>query len=162
MIHRYANQAASDAHLATKPVQDLIELFTTGDVLSQPPEVHNSRVKTRTILGSPLAVFSDPAIVLVSTTYKAGSTANVSGNWEDAAQEALSKGGDLNVFIVAEDKESNSIRAEYVLKSWDAFEHFASRSTSHANFEAEKMGPTEVVKIRPIDGFIGREDKSKL
>jgi hypothetical protein len=57
---RYANQEASDTHLAAKPVQDLIQLFTTGDVLAQPPEVHNSKVIVKKSSGMPIPVSSNP------------------------------------------------------------------------------------------------------
>lgn len=144
---RYANQAASDAHLATKPVQDLIQLFTTGDVLASPPEVHNCPVKHKKSTGSPLSVSSSPVIVLLH------STSSSADQWRGAAEGARG----LNFVAVVEDKETKGVRTEMILdgwKSYEAFENGAGKSVTKAADEA--------VKIRPIAGFLGRDDKSKL
>jgi hypothetical protein len=146
-LSRYANQAASDAHLATKPVQDLIQLFTTGDVLASPPEVHNCPVKHKKSTGAPLSVSSNPVIVLLH------STSSSADEWRGAADGV--KG--LNFVAVVEDEETKGVRTEMILDGWrsyEAFETGAGQSVTKAANEA--------VKIRPIEGFLGREDKSKL
>lgn len=146
-MSRYANQAASDAHLATKPVQDLIQLFTTGDVLASPPEVHNCPVRHKKSTGSPLSVPSNPVIVLLH------STSSSADEWRSAAEG--SRG--LNFIAAVEDNETKGMRAEMILdgwKSYEAFESGAGKSVTNAANEA--------VKIRPIAGFLGRDDKSKL
>ncbi|KAF2818623.1 hypothetical protein CC86DRAFT_472688 [Ophiobolus disseminans] len=149
MIEEYANQAASDAHLATKPVQDLIHLFTTGDVLAGAPEVHNCSIKHRKTSGSPLSVSSNPAIVLLHTT--SSSLENV-----QSAAEASAKS--LNSTLVVEDKETSGVRAEYVFDSWKSYEAFEKTDAAKAILKSAK----NVVKIRAIDGFLGREEKSRL
>lgn len=100
--------------------------------------------------------------MLVNTGYKSGSTTNALDGWKEAAKSALSSGTSFSAFTVVEDKENGSVRAEYVLKSWNDFETYASKSKDHGNNGAERTGPAEIVKIRPIDGFIGREGRSKL
>jgi len=79
-----------------------------------------------------------------------------------SAKSALSSKNGFSAYLVVEDKEANSVRAEYVLKSWNDFEAFASKSKTHENHGAERKGPAEIIKIRAIDGFLGREDRSKL
>lgn len=148
MASRYTNQAASDAHLATKPVQDLIQLFTTGDVLAGPPEVHNCPVKHRKTFGQPLSLSSNPAIVLLH------STSSGVDSWKSAVDSA--KGA--NFGAVVEDKDTKGVRTELILDGWSSYEAFEKS-------EAAKTLLTDsesAVKIRPIAGFLGREEKSKL
>ncbi|CAO2652073.1 Nn.00g003560.m01.CDS01 [Neocucurbitaria sp. VM-36] len=161
MIEEYTSQAASDAHLATQPVQDLIKLFTTSDVLGGAPEVHNSTVASKHTSDSPLPVTSNPAIVLVNVGYKAGSTASVLSGWKSTGERALSSVKGFNVFTVAEDKESNSVRAVYVLDGWKSFEEFQSLGVGDRT-EKDRTGVAEAVKIRAVDGFVKREGRSKL
>lgn len=146
-LSRYANQAASDAHLASKPVQDLIQLFTTGDVLASPPEVHNCPVKHKKTTGSPLSVSSNPIIVLLQ------STSSSAEEWRGATEGA--KG--LNFIAVVEDKETNGVRAEMILDGWTSYEAFESGAGKSVTKAAN-----ESVQIRPIAGYLGRKGKSKL
>jgi hypothetical protein len=148
MASRYANQAASDAHLATKPVQDLIQLFTSGDVLAGAPEVHNCPVKYRKTFGQPLSISSSPAIVLLHST--------ISG--VDAWKGAVESAKGANFGMVVEDKETKGLRTELILDGWKSFEAFEKSEAARTLLEASEGA----VKIRPIAGFLGREDKSKL
>ncbi|KAH7355982.1 hypothetical protein BKA66DRAFT_515729 [Pyrenochaeta sp. MPI-SDFR-AT-0127] len=157
MIEEYASPAANDAHMATKPVQDLIQLFSTSDVLAQPPEVHTCPISSKHTSGIPPPISSNPAILLVNVGYKAGTTANALESWRNFTKSASSSVKELNLSIVVEDKETNSIRAEYVLDSWGAIEGFRYLAS-----EENRTGEVDAVKIRVIDGYIGREDRSKL
>ena len=47
---------------------------------------------------------------------------------------------------------------EYVFDSWKSYDAFEKTDTG----KALSKGAESVVKIRAIDGFLGREDKSKL
>ncbi|KAF1849224.1 uncharacterized protein K460DRAFT_415630 [Cucurbitaria berberidis CBS 394.84] len=153
MIEEYTSQAASDAHLATQPVQDLITLFTTSDVLAQAPEVHNGSVAVRRSSGLPVSSSSNPAIALANVGYKAG---NVVEEWGNVARTAIGGVKGFNLFMVVEDKDASSVRAVYVLDSWGAYKEFEQGSG------VNKTGVAELVKIKAVDGFIGREDRSKL
>ena len=104
---------------------------------------------------------SNPAILLVNVGYKPGATANALAGWKSTAERALSSVKGFNVFTVAEDKESNSVRAVYVLDGWKSVEEF-QRSGVEENSEKDRSGVAETVKIKAVDGFIKREDKSKL
>jgi hypothetical protein len=59
-------------------------------------------------------------------------------------------------FAVVEDRESNSTRVECVLQSWDALAEYTKFMIDG------RRDAAEVVQVRPIDGFIGRESASKL
>lgn len=128
-------------------MQDLIQLFTTGDVLASPPEVHNCPVKHKKSTGAPLSVSSNPVIVLLNS---ASSSAD---EWRGAVEGARG----LNLVAVVEDKETNSVRTEMILDGWRSYESFESGTGKSVANPAN-----EAVKIRPIAGYLGREDKSKL
>jgi hypothetical protein len=129
-------------------VQDLIQLFTTGDVLGGAPEVHNCPIRHKKTTGSPLPVSSTPAVVLLHTT-----TGGV-----DVCSEAIDNNAGLSAVLVVEDKETKGVRAQYVLSTWENYAAF-EKSAAGRSITAEAQ---ETVKIRPIAGFLGREDKSKL
>lgn len=125
-------------------MQDLIQLFTTGDVLATPPEVHNCPVRHKKSVGQPLSISSDPAIVLLHST-SAGL---------DALRTATEKFKGLSFVAVVEDPEAHSVRIELILENWTSYEALEKSETVKSAESA--------VKIRPIAGFLGREDKSKL
>lgn len=153
---RYANQAASDAHLATKPVQDLIQLFTTGDVLAQPPEVHNCPIITKKTSGPPVPVSSNPAIVLMKIPSRSNLSAKEVERWCELSLIIMKSVKGVAAFTVVEDREANSTRVECVLQSWDAFAEYQKFMIDG------RRDAAEVVKVRPIDGFVGRDSSSKL
>jgi hypothetical protein len=153
---RYANQAASDAHLATKPVQDLIQLFTTGHVLAQSPEVHDCPVVTKKTSRSPLPVSSSPAIVLMNIPSKFELSNKDVERWHELSQIVMRSVKGVTSFTVAEDREANSTWVEAVLQSWDAFAEYQEFMIG-----GRKDG-AEVIKISAIDGFVARESTSKL
>ena len=156
MSCRYANQAASDAHLTTKPVQDLISLFTSGDILSQSPEVHNCPIVAKKTSEPPLMVSSNPAIVLLNIIRGPRTAMNANEHWARYAEEAIFAIKALNVFLVVEDKDEKSTRVECVLQDWDAFAELRNTMAIDVNVSID------VINIVPIDGFIGREEKSRL
>jgi hypothetical protein len=64
----------------------------------------------------------------------------------------------LSFVAVVEDTETNGIWTEIIMDSWESYEAFEQSDAASAVMkEAESA-----VKIRPIGGFLGREDKSKL
>lgn len=97
--------------------------------------------------------------MLVNVGYNAGTTAHALEGWNDVAQTAIAKIKGFNVVTVAEDTEKNSVRAVYVLDSWEAFEQFHASGAGEKNREhngKDRNGVAEAVKVRAVDGFIGR------
>jgi len=125
-------------------VQDLIQLFTTGDVLAGPPEVHNCPVRYKKSLGQPLSVSSNPGIVLLHST----------STGADAWTKAVENINELSFGAVVEDTETKGVRLELIFGSWSSYEAFEKSDAA--------KGAESATKIRPIAGFLGREDRSKL
>ena len=153
---RYANQEASDTHLAATPVQDLIQLFTTGDVLAQPPEVHHSKMIVKKSLGTPIPVSSNPAVVLMNIPSKSELSTKDKERWREMSSIVMNSVKGVSAFTVVKDQEANSTRVEAVLQSWDAFAEY-----QEFLIDGRQDGAV-VVELRPIDGFVGRENASKL
>lgn len=153
MTIRYTNQAASDAHLATQPVQDLIKLFTTSDVLAAPPEVHNCLISAKKTSAPTISLSSNPAIVLTNTPYGSEVGTKVLEGWGKDAENTINEDEGLDSVIVTQDKEGQSVRAQYVWKDWEAWERWAAKGKRHSD---DTSGLAEIVKIKGVHGFLGR------
>lgn len=99
--------------------------------------------------GPPIPVTAKPAVVLLHTT---------SANQQDVRSAAHGGAKFLNSIIIVEDMETNGVRAQYVLSDRKSYEDFERAEAA----KAVARGAESVVKICPIAGFLGREDKSKL
>jgi hypothetical protein len=73
---------------------------------------------------------------------------------EDASKS--SKG--LSVIAVVDDAETKGVRMEIIMDSWKSYGAFEQSDAASVVIR----GTDSAVKIRPIAGFLGREDKSKL
>jgi hypothetical protein len=60
----------------------------------------------------------------------------------------------LRLAALVEDHETKGVRTEFILENWASFEAF-EKSDMVKSAES-------TVKVRPVAGFLGREDKSKL
>ncbi|EUC33078.1 hypothetical protein COCCADRAFT_97048 [Bipolaris zeicola 26-R-13] len=156
MIEEYANQAASDAHMTTKPVQDLIQLFSTGEVLAQPPEVHPCPIVNKMMLGSTLSISSTPVIALLNVPSKPNQSVAPKRDWEGIFEKAVIDVKGLGAMLVSEDKEAKCMRMEGVLQDDDAYREFQRMVAGN------KTGTVEMVRIKLVCGFVSREAKSKL
>ncbi|KAJ4351446.1 uncharacterized protein N0V89_006788 [Didymosphaeria variabile] len=165
MIEEYASQAASDAHLATQPVQDLIKLFTTSDVLAQPPEVHTSTVTSSKPCSPPPAISTSPCIVLAHFDYQAGKVANALLGWADVVEYVAKNEYWTRGYTVGEGKDKNSVRTVETYESWEFLEKVHMKNEAIAKNQ-QQNGKDRVgqgaVRVTAVDGFLGREGKARL
>lgn len=87
---------------------------------------------------------------------KPGIALQPNGAWKEIAEARVSKVNGVSLFAVVEDSEANGIRVQCVAQDWDAFANFQTSVLD------DGAGHAEMVKIRPVDGFLGREDTYKL
>ena len=162
---RYATQAASDAHLATQPVQDLIHLFSTTSVLAQPPEVHTSTVTSSKICSPSPEISTNPAIVLAEFEYKPGTVANALKGWDEVVKYVSKNEYWTRGYTVGEEKEKSTVRTVETYESWEFLEkvHFKSEAVGRNQEQngRDRVGSGEV-RVVAVDGFLGREGKAKL
>jgi quinol monooxygenase YgiN len=164
---RYASQAASDSHLATQPVKDLIELFTTGDVLAGAPEVHIAPIVVNKLARTAPSISDNPAIVLSNFEYKPGTLENAIKGWKSVVDYVSAKeDGTKSYTILADLEKGKEIRTVEVYQSWDYMENVHLKSPVIAsNVEQngkDRTGVKGAVRVKLVDGFLGREKLGKL
>ncbi|KAL1592645.1 hypothetical protein SLS60_011061 [Paraconiothyrium brasiliense] len=165
MIEEYASQAASDAHLATQPVQDLIQLFSTTDVLAQPPEVHTSTVTASKLCSPPPAISTSPCIVLAHFDYAPGKVASALQGWADVVDYVSKNEYWTRGYTVGEEKDKNSVRTVETYESWEVLEKVHLKDEAIAKNQRlngrDRLGEG-AVRVVAVDGFLGREGRARL
>lgn len=166
-LHRYASQAASDSHLATQPVKDLISLFTTGDVLAAAPEVHTAPIVVNKLARPTPSISDNPAIVLANFEYKPGTLGNAVKGWKSVTDYVSAKeDGTKSYTVMADLEKGKEIRTVEVYENWDYMENVHLKSPVIAsNVEQngkDRTGVEGAVRVKFVDGFLGRERLGKL
>ena len=147
-------------------MQALIQLFTTGDVLAAAPEVHITPIianKTSTPIPT---LSSNPAIVIAHVGYKSDTLSHALQGWKALVEDVAKNEYWTRGYTVGEDKEGMSVRTVEVYESWESLEKV------HAQGEAVKKNQEQngrersavhgAVRVRAVDGFLGREGRSRL
>lgn len=156
---RFTSQAAHDSHCATQLLKDIGGFISDNDILSKPLETHNSSIATKKTSGPPLPLSANPAILLVCLEYVPGTSTNAVAGWIEMAKGAISSVSGVNIFTVAEDKETNSVRTVEVLDSWDTLSVLVKTDAAKKNIEhngKDRTGVKSAIKVRAVAGFIGR------
>ncbi|KAF2451867.1 hypothetical protein P171DRAFT_478888 [Karstenula rhodostoma CBS 690.94] len=165
MIEEYASQAASDAHLATQPVKDLITLFTTTSVLAAPPEVHTSTVTASKLCAPPPSPSTAPAIVLAHFEYKPDTVARALQGWAAVVEYVREKEYWTRGYTVGKEKGKSCVRTVETYESWEVLEKVHLKSEAVAKNRkhngSDRIGQG-AVRVVAVDGFLGREERSKL
>lgn len=159
MIEEYASQEASDAHIKTEPVQDLINLFTTGDLLASPPEVHNNNIVSQKLLSSPVSVSANPAIVLANFGYKPGTLENALKGWKVVIDYVTKNEDPTRAYAILATDGGNEVRTVEVYDSWDYVSEVHLKGPEIAeNLEQNGKDRTnkDAVRVKAVDGYFGR------
>lgn len=166
MLEEYASSAANDAHIATAPVQDLIQLFTSGGVLAQPPEVHLCPVIASKTATSVPSISANPAIVLAHVEYKPGTLSRAVKDWSKVVDYATNNEHWTQGYTLGKDKEGNCVRTVEVYESWGFLDNVHLKSEAIAeNQQAngkDRTGVQGAVRVRAVDGYLGRGRSHKL
>ncbi|PVH93824.1 hypothetical protein DM02DRAFT_694854 [Periconia macrospinosa] len=166
MIEEYASSAANDAHVATAPVQDLIQLFTTGNVLAQPPEVHICPVVGHKTSAKVSRIEANPAIVLAHVVYKPDTLSHALKGWRKVVEYVESNEYWTQGYTLGKEEESNCVRTVEVYESWGFVDkvHAGSEAVRENAKEngKDRTGIEGTVRVRAVDGFMGRENLVKL
>jgi quinol monooxygenase YgiN len=161
MIEEYASQKVSNDHLSTAPVQDLIKLFTTGDVLAGAPEVHNTHTVAEKIAKPPPTLSSGPAILLASIEYKPGTLAHALEGWKELVSYVEKNEEGTRAYAITAAEGGSEVRAVEVYDSWDYVFKVHAKSPAMAECTRhngkDRVGRIGIVQLRAVDGFLGRE-----
>lgn len=160
MIEEYASKEACDAHTATQPVQDLIALFTNGNVLESPPEVYNHEIIHDKIAKISPTVASDPAILLAHFSYKPGMLSHALQGWKSVVDYVTeNEDGTLGYTVLASDS-NDVIRTVEIYEGWDFVDNVHLKSPAITQIkERNAVDTTELpgaIRLKAVDGFLGR------
>jgi quinol monooxygenase YgiN len=159
MIEEYASQEASDAHIQTAPVQNLINLFTTGDLLAAPPEVHNNSIISQKLLSSSLSVSANPAIVLANFGYKPGTLENALNGWKEVINYVTKNEEPTRAYAILATDGGNEVRTVEVYDNWDYVSNVHLKGPEIAQNQ-EQNGKDRTgqgaVRVRAVDGYLGK------
>ncbi|CAI6332883.1 unnamed protein product [Periconia digitata] len=166
MIEEYTSDAASDAHIATQPVQDLIQLFTAGGVLAQPPEVHTCLVVGSKTSRPVPQVSEDPAIVLAHVEYKPRTVSHALKGWLNVLGHAKNDEYWTKGYTLGREKDANFVRTVEMYQSWGFLDNVHLKSDAVAKNYLEngkdRTGVQGAVRVKAVDGYLGRERPHKL
>ncbi|KAF2015137.1 hypothetical protein BU24DRAFT_372042 [Aaosphaeria arxii CBS 175.79] len=161
MIEEYASAEASASHLATEPVQELIKLFGSGEVLAAAPEVFNSSVKHAKVGPKPINVSANLAVVIAHFGYEAGKVSDALGGWKSLVEYVVASESGTSGYAVGVDENGKDLTVVAVYDSWDYFDnvHLKSKGTkeSRAQTREGRTGVQDVVRLRVVDGFMGKQ-----
>ncbi|KAH7134909.1 hypothetical protein B0J11DRAFT_517192 [Dendryphion nanum] len=161
MIEEYASPDASAAHLQTPPVQALIALFTTGDVLAAPPEVHNSTVAAAKSPAVPPSVSDKLAVILADVEYKSGTIKQALEGWKNVVDYAKTQDQGVHVYVVGEEDTGKQVRTVEIFDSWEFVKGTYLKAgvvqESRERDKAFRVGDLRAVTVKIVDGFLGRE-----
>lgn len=156
---RFTSQAAHDSYSASRPTEDLNVLLSNRDTLSEPPTIRNNAIAIKTTSGPPMPLSANPAILLVGMEYNPETSSNAVSGWKDMAEGAVESVPGVNVFTVAEDAETNSVRTVEVLDSWESLNVLVKTDAAKRNIEhngKDRTGVKSAIKLRAVAGFVGR------
>lgn len=164
MIEEYASQEASDSHLQTPPVQELISLFSSGNVLASAPEVHNDRIVASKVAKAVPTISSNPALVIANFEYKPGTVDSAIEGWKEYVKYVQESEDGTKEYAVLATEGEGWVRTVDVYESWEFLDkvHINSEAIGKVKEGIQKNGTgnVNVVRVRVVDGFLGRDKGS--
>lgn len=126
--HRYADQAAFDAHLASKPVQDLFTYLASVNVT---PIVNTPPVVDGFSISKPIPAGASPWILIQTITYKEDSALpTLLPAWKDVVSTAKGESGTLLFGIYTDPKDPRKL---FTVEAYQSFDYFTG---THARGDA--------------------------
>jgi hypothetical protein len=142
MIEEYASKEAHALHLQAPPVQELVSLFSSGDVLASGPEVHNDGILAQKVFHGVMP--PDPAIVLRYMEYKPEELSGALHGWKNTLDSA-EKHDSIVAYAVLGKEEECGRRTVEIYESEDYMEKAKGN---------EDRGGVQV-RLRFWDGYLG-------
>lgn len=159
MIEEYASQEANASHIAAPPVQELISLLSTGDVLASAPEVYNNNITAQKEGAGNPSVSSDPAIVLAHYEYTPGTLSRALESWKDVVDYVEKNENGTGALAVLATEGGAEVRTVEIYESWEYLQDVHSKIPAiKAHQEHNGRGGTGAkgaVRLRCVHGFFG-------
>jgi len=157
MIEEYASEEANTAHLTAPPVQELISLFGTGDVLASAPEVYNNNITAQKAVTGALTVSSDPAIILAHNEYTPGTLSPALKCWKDVAEHVKKNEDGTKAYTVLATEGRAEVRTVEIYESWEYMQNVHLKNSTIKAHQQCFDGTTVkgTVRLRCVHGFFG-------
>jgi len=160
---RYADQKASNDHIASSPVQGLISMFGHQPaVFAAPPKIHQFEYtsKTHQYTRPEVNASSDPFIVFASATQTSrGSTAELTDIWTKVVEKAQADEPKTLLYALLRDKESqNQLGTIEAYADEAAFEEHCKSSEVGDLVTRNKQSGGEMgyVALKMVTGWLSR------
>ncbi|KAI1625634.1 hypothetical protein EDD37DRAFT_311480 [Exophiala viscosa] len=147
MIEEYADKATSDAHIASQPVQKLINLFTTEPVLAGAPTVYQLE-PVYSFLKPEITKVTDPHIIFANIAHKAGGAEQSLTQWKEVISTLESdEQGALAFALCKEEADTDRLHTVEVYES----------KVEDSVAKTKDLGSSLVhVSLKMIGGFLHR------
>ncbi|KAF2005636.1 hypothetical protein P154DRAFT_483076 [Amniculicola lignicola CBS 123094] len=159
MVEMYASPEVQAAHIATPPVDALIDLFTNTDVLVSAPDVHDLPLAFHKPCPG-VSHMSNPAVVLAWFEYVEGKIDHALDGWREVVDYVTDNEEWTRGYAVMGDTEENKLRTVEVYDSWECVEDVHMKSPAikknhvHNGRDRLRQG---AVKVKVVGGFLGRD-----
>ncbi|KAF2119293.1 hypothetical protein BDV96DRAFT_342530 [Lophiotrema nucula] len=160
MLEQYKDQAASDAHLQTPPVQKLLKFFTDEEPLIAPPEVNN--LNPSVDFRRPNITDPHPGMIFLFAHmgYQPGKLSTALPLLQDLISASAQAEPGFWGCTASVDKEKNLIRVVDMFESDKFYESEHVKSDAIAKFHEKNSplsnGEGSLVKLTVVQGFLGR------
>lgn len=155
---RYSDQATSDAHLASKPVQDLIALFGSKPVLAGAPLVYQLE-PIYSFSKAHVSQVTDPHIVFANLEYRAGTADQSLQYWKNVVSSSEAEDGTLLYALAKEPANLDRLHTVEVYQSenylWDV--HAKSKAVTESVATTKDIRTGLVLShLKQVGGFFCR------
>jgi len=152
---RYADQAAFDAHLASKPVQDL---FGYLEAVKVTPIVNTPTVVDGLQVSKPIPAADNPWILVQTITYKDDAALpRLLPAWRDVVSAAKKESGTLLFGVYADPKDPRKLFTVEAYQSFDYFTGTHARGDALAvknNQTSDSVASLSGAELAHIRGFL--------
>lgn len=150
MIEEYTSEEANASHIAAPPVQELISLFGTADVLDSAPEVYNNNIVVQKAVTGDLDISSGTAIVLAHYEYPPGALSRALEGWKDVVRQIEESENGTRAYTVLATEGVNDVRTVEIYESWDYLQDAHLKDS-----KVKAHAPKSSVRLRCVHGFFG-------
>ncbi|KAG4441279.1 hypothetical protein IFR05_003207 [Cadophora sp. M221] len=157
-IEEYANQAAFDSHILSKPVVEMFNWINSANIYSRPAEFYTLDSSPELVSIRPeLATVKDPYVVVRQTNYQDGKREQSLPGWKDVVAASRNESGTLLAGVYTDPVEKRRLFTIDACTSKEYWMNTHVRSQAYVESEriARAMGNgTEFSFLRMKGGFL--------
>lgn len=155
---RYADQAAFNSHLSSKPVVEMFDWINSANIYSRPAEFYSLDSSPNLVSIRPeLATTKDPYVVVRQTNYQGGKRDQALSAWKNVVSAAKNESGTLLCGVYTDPTEPKRL---FTIDACESKEYWLNTHTkSEAYAESEMVtktigNGTELSFLKMMGGFL--------